>query len=42
VCKQGFAACGDICANTQSDDAHCGSCDIACVAPLTCKGGRCR
>ncbi len=44
-CAPGFVACGEDCADLQSDVAHCGSCENACTAPgvavAQCAGGQC-
>jgi hypothetical protein len=34
--------CGASCANVQVDDANCGDCGVACMAPQRCAGGQCR
>ena len=40
-CPQGQTACGFVCADLESDPAHCGSCDHACDSGQSCQGGQC-
>lgn len=50
LCPAGTVACGDVCADLDSDPDHCGSCDHACpmmptaddlLLPSLCVGGDC-
>ena len=40
-CRAGYTQCGDICANLQTDERHCGACDNVCNAGVTCGSGVC-
>ncbi len=33
--------CGSVCADTQTDDAHCGGCSSPCVGDAHCVNGSC-
>ncbi|XXF80148.1 hypothetical protein P2318_10470 [Myxococcaceae bacterium GXIMD 01537] len=37
----GVVLCGGSCVSTESDPAHCGSCDKACATGEACEGGAC-
>ncbi|RKH93071.1 hypothetical protein [Corallococcus sp. AB038B] len=37
----GTTQCGDTCVNTDSDSAHCGGCDQACMTTEACEAGVC-
>jgi len=41
VCDAPTVACGNACANPQTDDANCGRCGAACPADQSCAGGSC-
>jgi hypothetical protein len=50
LCPAGTVACGDVCADLDTDPNHCGSCDHDCpwmptsgdlVQPTRCQGGSC-
>lgn len=40
-CSTGLTHCKDMCVDTMSDVAHCGTCDKACPAGLPCTQGQC-
>lgn len=40
-CAPGASACGDACANLQSDTANCGACGVACATGESCRKGVC-
>lgn len=37
----GLAFCGGACVDTQSDEVHCGACNVPCAATQTCSLGAC-
>ncbi|NPD25399.1 hypothetical protein [Corallococcus exiguus] len=39
--EAGTTQCGDTCVNTDSDSAHCGGCDQACMTTEACEAGVC-
>ncbi|WP_199873496.1 hypothetical protein [Ideonella sp. A 288] len=41
TCRSGQTACGNRCVDTQTDNAHCGSCGHACSAGAQCSAGAC-
>ncbi|MFO0755005.1 MAG: hypothetical protein U0359_00820 [Byssovorax sp.] len=41
TCGPGTTLCGAVCAATQNDPAHCGSCDKACAEGEVCSKGTC-
>lgn len=41
TCAPGQVCCGTQCADTATDNANCGVCGHACVAPLACSNGEC-
>jgi hypothetical protein len=42
TCDPGLDLCpGDICADFQADNNHCGNCTTICAAPNVCTGGKC-
>ncbi len=41
TCMTGQSLCGSTCADTQTDNANCGSCGRTCSAGQTCRGGAC-
>jgi len=41
VCPTGQVACSGVCANTQTDPAHCGACGRACPTGQICSAGSC-
>jgi hypothetical protein len=45
-CSPGFTACGDVCANLNTDPQHCGKCGVVCPPPPSngvgsCYNGQC-
>jgi hypothetical protein len=45
-CKDGYVACGEVCADVTNDARHCGGCDQACASTCSdldcgCAGGMC-
>jgi hypothetical protein len=40
-CPADEAACGESCADLQTDEAHCGDCDVACADGDPCVAGGC-
>jgi hypothetical protein len=40
VCPDG-SCCGGQCLNTQTDEANCGACGVACLTGESCCGGKC-
>ncbi len=42
TCGAGLTVCNGTCIDTTSDDAHCGSCTIACGTGGTCVSGTCQ
>jgi hypothetical protein len=40
-CHEGYAECGDVCADLSSDGRHCGGCGIACSSFAGCVDGVC-
>ena len=41
ICPAGLALCSGACVDLTTDEAHCGSCDIACEAGDVCANGDC-
>jgi len=41
VCQPGLSDCAGVCANTQTDPAHCGGCGLACAFGQVCSAGMC-
>ena len=41
ACPEPLLSCADACVDPQHDPAHCGGCDQACGAGLTCSEGAC-
>lgn len=41
TCRAQYTQCGAICANLQTDARHCGACDNACAAGVSCGSGVC-
>lgn len=41
MCAAPLTACGDTCANLQTDSSHCGLCGIACRGGASCTAGHC-
>lgn len=40
-CEAPQTLCGDVCVDTDTNDAHCGGCNTACSATETCEEGVC-
>ncbi|MCC6336895.1 MAG: VCBS repeat-containing protein [Myxococcales bacterium] len=40
-CSDGGVPCGQVCADLQSDNQHCGGCDSACASGTLCTTGTC-
>jgi len=41
TCPAGQVACGNVCADLQTDELHCGGCSTSCIAGATCNAGTC-
>jgi hypothetical protein len=41
ICPGGLTDCGDVCRNTQTNEAHCGGCGNPCDVAETCCSGSC-
>ena len=41
VCVSGYTDCNGYCVNLQTDDANCGSCNVACNQNSDCNQGNC-
>jgi len=41
ACPAGTVDCSGVCANLQTDEAHCGTCGNACFGSQTCIAGEC-
>lgn len=41
TCAQGLTRCGNVCADTSSDPAHCGACGTSCKSTESCQLGVC-
>ncbi|MBK07139.1 MAG: hypothetical protein CL920_06130 [Deltaproteobacteria bacterium] len=42
TCPKARTECGGVCVDTNTDDQHCGGCNKACNAPLSCVQGGCK
>jgi hypothetical protein len=42
LCDTGYSLCGNSCVDTDTDDAHCGSCTTMCNGARHCVAGTCK